>query len=40
MKITIILSAEEIKHIKDHTFYDECGTVEVIMKKIQRKCKQ
>ena len=38
MRITIRLSREEVSHIKEHIFYDCCGIVEDIMRKVQREC--
>ena len=38
MKITIDIGKRTADHIKSpHTFYDSCGEVEIVMKKVQRE---
>ena len=36
MKITINLTDEEVDHLKDHTFYNNCSEVEYVMLKVQK----
>jgi hypothetical protein len=40
MKITINITNHEANHIKEHTFYDCCGEVDDIMRKVQKKVKE